>query len=148
MFDPAARLDDLKRRVSVYPELLRQAVVRDHLWMAELTLAAFAPKFATRSDAHGTATCLTRATNHLVLALFALNRTYPVNDKTALAEIAAFECAPRDFGPRLNDLFARLGVSAAELGAAVERVGQLLRETIELTDGLYHPRFALPKPQQ
>jgi len=148
VFDPAARLDDLKRRVSVYPELLRQAVVRDHLWMAELTLAAFAPKFATRSDAHGTATCLTRATNHLVLALFALNRTYPVNDKTALAEIAAFECAPRDFGPRLNDLFARLGVSAAELGAAVERVGQLLRETIELTDGLYHPRFALPKPQQ
>jgi len=147
-FDPAERLDDLKRRVSVYPELLRQAVVRDHLWMAELTLAAFAPKFATRSDTHGTATCLTRATNHLVLALFALNRTYPVNDKTALAEIAAFECAPRDFGPRLNDLFARLGVSAAELGAAVESVGQLLRETIELTDGLYHPRFALPKPQQ
>ena len=147
MFDPAARLDSLKRRVSVYPELLRQAVVRDHLWMAEFTLGAFALKFAARSDAHGTATCLTRATNHLVLALFALNRTYPLNDKTALAEIAEFACAPRDFGARLNDLFARLGASAAELGAAVERVGQLLRETIELTDGLYRPRFVLPKPQ-
>ena len=147
LFDPGARLDALKRRVSVYPELLRQAVVRDHLWMAEFTLGAFALKFAARSDAHGTATCLTRATNHLVLALFALNRTYPLNDKTALAEIAEFACAPRDFGARLNDLFARLGASAAELGAAVERVGQLLRETIELTDGLYRPRFVLPKPQ-
>ena len=147
LFDPGARLDALKRRVSVYPELLRQAVVRDHLWMAEFTLGACALKFAARSDAHGTATCLTRATNHLVLALFALNRTYPLNDKTALAEIAEFACAPRDFGARLNDLFARLGASAAELGAAVERVGQLLRETIELTDGLYRPRFVLPKPQ-
>jgi predicted nucleotidyltransferase len=145
LFDPAARLEGLKRRVSVYPERLRQAVVRDHLWMAEFTLGAFAPRFAARSDTHGTATCLTRATNHLVLALFALDRTYPLNDKTALAEIATFERAPRDFGPRLNDLFACLGASVAELGAAVERVGQLLRETIELADGLYQPRFALPK---
>jgi len=31
------------------------------------------------------------------------------------------------------------------LGAAVECVGRLLRETIELTDGLYRPRFVLPK---
>ena len=145
LFDPAARLDDLKRRVSVYPELLRQAVVRDHLWMAEFTLGAFAQKFASRSDVHGTATCLTRATNHLVLALFAVNRAYPVNDKTALAEIAEFERAPRDFGVRLNELFARLGSSAGELGGAVECVGQLLRETVELTDGLYQPRFSLPK---
>jgi len=147
LFDPAALLDGLKGRVSVYPELLRQAVVRDHLWMAEFTLGAFAHKFAARSDAHGTATCLTRASNHLVLALFALNRTYPVNDKTALAEIAEFACAPRDFGARLNDLFARLGASAAALGGAVERVGQLLGETVELTGGLYQPRYVLPKPQ-
>jgi len=144
VFDPAARLDGLKRRVSVYPEPLREAVVRDQLWMAELTLGAFALKFAARGDVHGTATCLTRATNHVVLALFALNRTYPINDKTALEEIAEFERAPRDFGPRLDDLFARLGASVVELGGAVERVGQLLRETIELTDGLYQPRYALP----
>lgn len=147
LFDPAGRLDALKRRVSVYPEPLREAVVRDQLWMAEFTLGAFAPKFAARADAHGTATCLTRATNHLVLALFALNRTYPINDKTALAEIAEFDRAPRDFGPRLNDLFGCLGASVTELGAAVERVGQLLGETIELGEGLYQPRFVLPKPQ-
>jgi len=145
LFDPAARLDELKRRVSVYPELLRQAVVGDHLWMAEFTVGAFARKFAARFDVHGTATCLTRATNHLVLGLFALNRAYPINDKTALAEIAEFGRAPREFGARLNELFARLGTSAGELGAAVECVGQLLRETIELTDGLYRPRFVLPK---
>ena len=92
----------LKRRVADYPEALRRAVVRDYLFMAEFTLAAFAPKFAARSDTYGTAACLTRAVNELVLALFALNRKYPLNDKTALAEVAEFERAPREFGPRVR----------------------------------------------
>src|SRR4030095_17167059 len=90
LFDPEARLDSLKRRVQDYPDALRKAVVQDHLWAAELGLSAFAPKFATRADNYGTAACLTCAVNQLVLVLFALNRKYPINDKTALAEIAEF----------------------------------------------------------
>jgi hypothetical protein len=40
--------------------------------------------------------------------------------------------------------FAHLGDSTPELAAAVESVTELLRETIELTDGLYKPRYTLP----
>jgi hypothetical protein len=144
LFDPEARVELLKRRVADYPEALRRAVVRDFLFMAEFTLTAFAPKVAARSDTYGTAACLTRAVNELVMALFALNRKYPLNDKTALAEVAEFERAPREFGPRVQKALAHLGASPAELGAAVEGVAQLLRETVELTDGLYQPRFTLP----
>jgi hypothetical protein len=61
LFDPEARLEPLKRRVAVYPEALRRAVVQDYLFMAEFTLRAFAPKFAARSDSYGTASCLSRA---------------------------------------------------------------------------------------
>ncbi|MCI0747668.1 MAG: DUF4037 domain-containing protein [Verrucomicrobia subdivision 3 bacterium] len=145
LFDPEARLDALKRRIANYPEALRRAVVQDYLFMAEFTLTAFAPKFAARSDAYGTAACLTRAVNELVMALFALNRKYLINDKTALAEVAEFERAPREFGLRVQKTLARLGVSPAELLAAVEGVAQLARESIELTDGLYQPRYTLPK---
>jgi len=144
LIDPAERLVRLKARVAVYPEALREAVIRDHLWMAEFTLGAFAGKFAARGDVHGTATCLTRATNHLILVLFALNRTYPLNDKTALAEIAEFACAPPAFGDRVNGLFARLGTSSEELRAAVDRVGELVGQSIALTDGLYRSRYSLP----
>jgi predicted nucleotidyltransferase len=144
LFDPAGRLERLKRRVADYPEALRQAVVRDHLWMAEFTLSAFAPKFAARSDTYGTASCLTRATNHLVLVLFALNRRYLINDKTALAEIAEFECAPRAFADRVQRILANLGTSAADLGAAVKRVAELVGETRDLTDEPYRPRYELP----
>jgi hypothetical protein len=145
LFDPEARLDLLKRRVADYPEALRRAVVQDYLFMAEFTLTAFAPKFAARSDTYGTAACLTRAVNELVMALFAFNRRYLINDKTALAEVAEFERAPQKFGPRVQKTLAHLGASPAELSTAVESVAQLLRETIELADGLYQRRFALPK---
>lgn len=145
LFDPEARLAVLKRRVRIYPEGLRQAVVRDYLWAAEFGLSAFARKFATRSDVYGTAACLTCAVNQLVLALFALNCQYPINDKTALAEIAEFERAPRDFGPRVQETLSHVGISSAELVGAIESIAQLLRETIDLAEGLYQPRYTLPK---
>jgi predicted nucleotidyltransferase len=145
LFDPEERLDVLKRRVADYPEALRRAVVRDYLFMAEFTLTAFAPKVAARCDTYGTAACLTRAVNELVLALFAMNRKYPISDKTALAEVAEFERAPREFGPRVQKTLAHLGASPAELAAAVENVAQLFRESLDLTEGLYQPHFTLPK---
>jgi hypothetical protein len=142
--DPVGRIGTLKRRVADYPEALRQAVIQDYLWGTELTLTAFAPKFAVRCGAYGTAACLSRVVNQLVLALFALNRKYLLDDKTALAEVEEFERAPREFEPRVQQTLSHLGTSTAELDGAVERVAQLFRETVELTDGLYHPRFVLP----
>ncbi len=145
LFDPEGLLNVLKRRVTDYPEALRRRLVQDYLFMAEFTLTAFASKFAARADSYGTAACLTRAVNELVMALFALNRKYPVNDKTALAEVAEFERAPREFGLRAQKTLSHLGTDAAELNAAVESIGQLARATVELAEGLYVPRFALPK---
>jgi hypothetical protein len=120
-------------------------VVQDHLWAAEFGIAAFARKFASCADAYGTAACLTRAVNQLVLVLFALNRRYLVNDKTALAEVTEFDRAPRDFQERVQKTFAHLGASAVDLIAAVDRVSQLLRETVDLAEGLYRPRYAVGK---
>jgi hypothetical protein len=145
LFDPDARLEALKQRVADYPEALRRAVVQDYLFMAEFTLTSFASKAAARSDTYGTAACLTRAVNELVMVLFALNRKYPINDKTALAEVTEFELAPREFGSCVQKTLAQLGASAAELIAAVESIVQLLREAVELAEDLYQPRFKLPK---
>jgi hypothetical protein len=145
LFNPDARLDGLKRRVANYPEVLRKAVVQDFLFMAEFTLTAFAPKVAARSDIYGTAACLARAVNELVMVLFALNRRYPINDKTALAEVAEFERTPREFGPRVQKTLAHLGALPAELHAAVESIAELFRETLELAHPRYQPCYALPK---
>jgi predicted nucleotidyltransferase len=145
LFDPEARLEVLKQRVATYPEALRQAVVQYYLWQAELGLTAFAPKFAGRSGAYGTAACLARAVNQLLLVLFALNRKYLMDDKTALAEAAEFERVPQEFERRVQQPLGRLGDSPEEFSAAVESITQLFRETVELTEGLYQSRFTLPK---
>lgn len=144
LFDPQVRLDALKRRTVTYPEALRRSVVQDYLWQAEFGLTAFAPKVAARADIFGTAACLTRVVNQLVLVLFALNRKYLINDKTALAEVVQFERAPRDFSPRVQRTLASLGTTPAELGAAVENVTLLFRECVHVAEGLYRPRFKLP----
>jgi predicted nucleotidyltransferase len=144
LFDPDGRLEMLKRRIAVYPEAFRRTVVQDYLWMAEFGLAAFARKFAARSDVYGTSACLTCAVNQLILVLFALNRRYVLNDKTALIEIAEFECTPLQFGPRVQETLANLGGSASELAAAVDKIAQLTRETVHLAGGLYQPRYTLP----
>ena len=68
-----------------------------------------------------------------------------MDDKTALSEVAEFEVVPREFGRRVQQTLGHLGGSPEELSAAVESVAQLFRETVELTDGLYEPRFTLTK---
>jgi predicted nucleotidyltransferase len=143
LIDPEARLAMLKQRVADYPEALRRAIVQNYLWQVEFGLTAFAPKFAARGDVYGTAACLTRAINQLVLALFALNRKYLLNDKTALVEVAEFQHAPREFGKRVQQTLAHLGDSAAELNTAVESITHLLRETVALAGELYQSRYTL-----
>jgi len=141
LLDPDDRVAPLKQRVAHYPERLRSSVVQDYLWAVEFGLRAFAAKFAARGDTYGTAGCLTRAVNQLVLVLFALNRRHLLNDKTALAEISEFERAPKDFGRRVQETLARLGSSQGELAAAVDAIERLFRETIALCDGLYCARY-------
>lgn len=140
LHDPTSRFAALQRRAAVYPETLRSQIMCHHLDAATFGLDAFARKFAARADAYGTAACLTRAVNQLVMVLFALNRRYPVNDKTVLAEIAEMARAPCDFGPRVQATLADLGSTPVQLLEAVERITQLLRETVDLTDGVYEPR--------
>lgn len=106
LFDPDRCVEGLKRQVELYPESLRLAL---------------------RGDTYGTASCLTRAVNQMVLALFALNRKYLINDKTSLQELASFECVLREFGTRVQAIFANLGRSELGLTSSVEKIEQLFR---------------------
>ncbi len=136
LFDPRRRIETLKNRVVDYPEKLRRAVVFDYLRRVEFGIDGFARKMASRGDVYGTVGCLTRLSHQLVLVLFALNRSYPVNDKTALEEIASFPLAPEGFAPRINRLLSRPGRTPGQLSASVEGLAGLYAEIVTLTDGL------------
>ncbi len=136
LYDPAGRLARLQARVAAYPEALRQRVVADALWSTDFALSAFASKFARRGEVYLVASTLARCTHALILALFALNRRYFVNDKTALREIAGFPLCPREFRARVEGLFAAPGASFAQLGLAVREMRALRDEVAALAGGL------------
>jgi len=139
LLDPAQEIAKLKQRVTPMPQALAQAVVQSRLWSVEFGLNAFAPKYAAAGNVLALAGCLTRFAYALVLALFALNGVYLLNEKTALAEIDDFERAPKDFGARLNALLATIGAGPEALDA----IGALFEETKALAGGLYAPAWRL-----
>ncbi len=143
LHDPRSILSALKAKVSPMPEALAKAVVQSRLWSVEFGLSAFAPKFAANGDVHGVAGCLTRFAQALVLALFALNRVYPVNDKTAISEIDEFMIAPANFGLRLRAILSNIGSTADALAASVGAIGSLFEEVRACAGKLYAPAWRL-----
>jgi hypothetical protein len=141
LHDPRDRLGPLKQAVAAYPPALRDAIVREYLWGAEFTLLN-ARTFAARGDVYGTTGCLTRALAYLTQVLFAINEVYFINDKGALDAIEAFARRPRDYGDEVRRLLARPGGTAAELGAAVERLAALIAGVIAMAPG-YEPKFSV-----
>jgi hypothetical protein len=131
------RVEAWKERLREYPEPLRRAVVQDLLWQVDFNLGAFAPKLAARGDAYGVAGCLARAAHHLVLVLFAWNRAYPLNDKTALEELAEMPEVPARFGSRLHAVLAAVGADAEAQGASVAALRRLFEEVTALVGPAY-----------
>lgn len=137
LLDEFGEVARMKHAIKEYPEALQRSVVQNCLWGVEFGLQAFAPKFANASDAYNVAGCLARFSYYLVLTLFALNRTYIVNDKTALDEIRAFSVSPDDFSARVINMLASVGNTPELLAESLSSMRTLHQETIALADGLY-----------
>jgi predicted nucleotidyltransferase len=143
LIDPSGLLASLKAQVLPMPSALTASVVQGRLWQVEFGLAAFVPKFVVAADAYGVAGCLTRFAHALVLALFALNGTYLVNDKTALDEIDGFARAPADFSRRVRAALGAVGHTAQSQTAATAVIAALCADVRDLAGDLYSPPWSL-----
>jgi predicted nucleotidyltransferase len=137
LWDPCGAVSDLKGRVSPMPEALVAGIVQSRLWQVDFGLKGFAPKFAAMGDSYGVAGCLTRFAFNLVLTIFALNRAYLLNDKTALREIDDFAFAPPAFGARLSDCLSAIGSDGPSQHAALAAMAALFEETRSLSGDFY-----------
>ena len=142
LFDPGSSIAQMKAEVAVYPPRLKEKWSADTLWMAEFSLI-HAQGYGEAANVYAAVGALTRAAAYLTQALFALNETYVMGDKTAVKEIAAFAHAPGGYGERLSAILARPGQSPDELLAAVRAMRGLWAEVVTLTGGLYKPAFRL-----
>lgn len=145
LHDPRALLDALKAEVAPMPEALADAVIQNRLWSVEFGLLAFAGKFVANCDIHGVGGCLSRFAQALVLTVFALNRAYPLNDKTTLREIEELKfVAPSNFGHRVRLILANIGSTPEALETSVSSISTLFEEVRALAGDRYAPQWRFP----
>jgi predicted nucleotidyltransferase len=142
LYDPYARIADLKRQVATYPAKLKQRIIVEWLWNAEFSLI-HAVDFAAAADVYNTVGCLTRVAAGLTQVLFALNETYFISDKKVMGAIARFALRPPDYVEQITDILARPGRTAEELGHTITRLKAVWRSVVDLAGDAYQPKFSI-----
>jgi predicted nucleotidyltransferase len=142
LYDPHGWISRLKRQVEEYPPLLKAKTVSDTLWLAEFSLI-HADGFARSGNGYALTGTLTRAASYLTQALFALNETYFLSDKTAIAEMAHFKRLPQGYVEHLLAILSHTGLTQEEMMASVQALHGLWSKVVELTEGTYTPAFKL-----
>jgi predicted nucleotidyltransferase len=143
LYDPLGRITRLKEQVAAYPPRLKEQTVSSNLWAAEFSLL-HASGYARNGDVYATTGALGRAAANLTQALFALNETYFMNDKTAMQELAAFPLLPPGCVERLAAILGQAGRSTEELGESTRSLHGLWAEVVDLSGGTYRPAFRMP----
>jgi len=123
--DPKGYLADMKTRISVYPDSLRNAILSSCL--PKIDDEEDFIRAIRRKDVLFYHATLDLALDRFLQVLFALNRTYFPSRKRSLEFIRGFSIKPVDCDERLERVVA-LGSSAEKLMASYEAWQSLYRE--------------------
>lgn len=130
-----ARLRALRDGIDPYPEALRTAVADRFLFEARFS-ALLLRKLAGRDEVAYSTGLAYRCAMCMVHALFALNRTYLVNEKGAVSVAASFEHVPPGFPARIDEALGPAELSRARrselLFYLVDEVEALVRAKMDL----------------
>ena len=124
--DFSGALAQLQALTSEYPPLLKRVLIQKFLFEAEFSLV-ISRKAPQRGDVAYLAGCLFRCVAALVQVLYALNERYCLNEKGAVAAIDMFPLRPEGFGRQVATVLGELGTDAAECGASIDRMAELVR---------------------
>lgn len=124
LHDPGNTLAALKATVASYPPAMRHEIVRHSLFEARFALDN-AVKPASRTDIVHVTGCLYRCTASLTQALFAINSTYLMNEKSAVARAEHLPVRVPKFAAIAATVLARPGDTAARLLTSIEKLSTL-----------------------
>ncbi len=127
IFDRDGKLTRLKSMVAQYPEKMRIALVRKHLFDSAFHLE-LAGKPAARGDIMYVSTCIATAVGFMTLVLYALNRQFYLNEKSAFLQSAGFAILPAQFHDRVAQILGAIGIDAAALTASIEAMRAVHRD--------------------
>lgn len=130
LWDPTGVVAALKARVLPYPAALQRALIDKFAWECTFALET-ARKAALRGDVSYVAGCCFRAVACMMQVIFALNRTYLLNEKAAVLRAASLSICPPRLAERVAAAFAHLATPAA-YEAALDALTVLVAEMEQL----------------
>jgi hypothetical protein len=145
LYDPEGVLAGLKARVATFPPALKSHIVQSTLWAAEFSFL-FAGGFARHGDVPNTVACMTRIFHYLVHALFALNKTYLVNEKRSASVIQGFALCPPDLYARASAILAAPGASTAALTSSLAELRTIWAEVVTISGNIYRGKVPVSQP--
>lgn len=128
-YDPDGFLESLKRSLDPYPETLARALVEHHL--RALDDVEDLERAVRRRDVFFYHFALDLGLDHLLQALFAMNREYFPSRKRSESYLQTFKRQPSDCTARLRQVVA-LGGRAETLGQSYELWQDLVRQVRRL----------------
>lgn len=121
-------VSNLKAQLTPYPPALKRAIVQSFAWEVAFCTSILR-KPAQRGDGAYAAGALFRGVMCMTQTLFAINKQWWLNEKSAVAQAAAFARTPVSYAERINEIFAANPLHAADLLDALDgEVGKLLTE--------------------
>ncbi|GAB4208456.1 MAG: nucleotidyltransferase domain-containing protein [Tibeticola sp.] len=113
--DAYGDLDRLRSKAGVYPDAMARGIVDAALWEVGFNLA-LARKALDHGDTAYLAGCAFRAIMGLALSLHALNRQHWLNEKGAVAAVAAMALRPVNWRTRVDEAMAAIVAQEPQQG--------------------------------
>ncbi len=135
LWDPTNLLGELKGQLTLYPPLLKRALVQKFAWEIQFSIE-IAEKAVPRRDVVYAAGCLFRCVECMLVVLFALNEQHWMNEKGAVALTEGFSLRPERFSEKVEALFALLAADETRLREAISLAKQLGAEVNALVKEL------------
>ena len=134
LWDPEGRIAELKSKLHAYPDALQKALIQKFGWEISFSID-IARKSIARSDVTYAAGCCFRSVMCMLQVLFALNKTYWLNEKGAVALAETFARKPEMLQARINETFALLEANPGSIQNAIAKLEELSKEISSLAIG-------------
>lgn len=128
LYAKSNRFVKLKKQAEIYPDALKESMIRFFLFEAGFSLE-FARANAKTGDKYYVAGQIFRAVSCLNQVLFALNRQYCINEKKAVELVETFEYKPQNYRLKVNRIFEALGTSLPKCCDKAEQLYHEVKQT-------------------
>jgi predicted nucleotidyltransferase len=134
LWDPDSLIEELKSQVHPYPDALQKALIQKFAWEINFSIDT-ARKSIERADVAYAAGCCFRSVMCMLQVLFALNKTYWLNEKGAVAIAETFSRKPTMFQSRIHEAFALLDANPLSIQNAIADLEELSKDIERLVSG-------------